>query len=298
MSTFNPAVRSRTGKTPAVKKSKSHLRKLWADRSWNVLGLAIAAVLALPIYWMLNTAFQPAVIISEKPHLFPSNLSFSNFSYAMHSFDWWTCVKNSLIITAIVVVIGLVIGFAGALAIARFRFHGRKAFIVVVLIIQMIPMIVLLIPLFLQMQNFNLVNNLPGVIIVYMVFNLPYTIWTLRGFISNVPRELDEAALVDGCNRWQTFTKVIFPLAAPGLVATAVYGAIQALNEFIVVSTFNTSDGVRTITIWLVDNTTQRGTAWGPLMAGATMMTLPIVFMFLLVQKNISAGITAGAVKG
>lgn len=283
---------SHGAKRPTRRKAKA------PTYAWNSLGLLIAVVMAFPIYWMLNTAFQPAIIQSETPSLFPKRFSFTNFSYAISFDDFAECVKNSLIITGFVVVIGLVIGFAGALAIARFNFYGRKAFITVVLIIQMIPLVALLIPLFLQMQNFDLINNITGVVIVYMVFNLPYTIWTLRGFIANVPRELDEAALVDGCNRWQTFTKVVFPLAAPGLVATAIYGAIQALNEFIIVNTFNTTGGAKTMTIWLADNTVQKGTAWGPLMAGATMMTLPIVFGFLAVQKNISAGITAGAVKG
>ena len=126
---------------------------------------------------------------------------------------------------------------------------------------------------------------------------LPYTVWTLRGFIVNVPRELDEAALVDGCTRWQTFYKIILPLVGPGLVATSIYGFIQAWNEFIIINTLNEAENWN-LMAWLASNQTRRGTAWGPLMAGATMTSLPVVIFFLLIQRNVAAGLTAGAVKG
>src|SRR5262249_48338646 len=148
---------------------------------------------------------------------------------------------NSLIITTTSVLAALVVGFLGALAVARFRFYGRRAFIMVILLVQMVPFLSLLIPLFLILSAADPADTLPGVAGVYVVLILPYTVWTLRGFISNVPRELDEAALVDGCSRWQTFTRIILPLTGPGLVATSIYGFIQAWNEFIIINTLNTS---------------------------------------------------------
>jgi N,N'-diacetylchitobiose transport system permease protein len=130
------------------------------------------------------------------------------------------------------------------------------------------------------------------------VLILPYTVWTLRGFIANVPRELDEAALIDGCSRWQTFTRVILPLTGPGLVATSIYGFIQAWNEFIIVNTLNNAPEKQNLMTWLINNQTQRQTFWGPLMAGAIITSVPVVIFFMAIQKNIAAGLTAGAVKG
>jgi len=167
----------------------------------------------------------------------------------------------------------------------------------VVLLVQMVPFLALLIPLFLMLNAVELTNTLPGVTIVYAVLILPYTVWTLRGFIANIPRELDEAALVDGCSRWQTFTRVILPLTGPGLVATSIYGFIQAWNEFIIIYTLNDQDK-QNLMAWLLQNQTNRGTAWGPLMAGAIITSLPVVIFFLMVQRNIASGLTAGAVKG
>jgi N,N'-diacetylchitobiose transport system permease protein len=168
----------------------------------------------------------------------------------------------------------------------------------VVLLVQMVPFLALLIPLFLMLNAVELTNTLPGVTIVYAVLILPYTVWTLRGFIANIPRELDEAALVDGCSRWQTFTRVILPLTGPGLVATSIYGFIQAWNEFIIINTLNTSGEMQNLMAWLLSNQTTRQTFWGPLMAGAVITSLPVVIFFLIIQRNIAMGLTAGAVKG
>ncbi len=126
---------------------------------------------------------------------------------------------------------------------------------------------------------------------------LPYTVWTLRGFISNVPKELDEAAMVDGCTRMQTFYRIILPLVGPGLVATSIFGFIQAWNEFIIINTLNSPEK-QNLMAWLLQNQTLRGTTYGPLMAGAVITSLPVVVFFLMIQKHIAVGLTAGAVKG
>jgi N,N'-diacetylchitobiose transport system permease protein len=251
-----------------------------------------------PAYWMINTAFKPSnEVLTFTPHFVPERPTFDNFVSAVRAPLFLDVLANSLIITTSAVAAALVVGFLGALAVARFRFYGRRSLIMVILLVQMVPFIALLIPLFLMLNAAQLTNTLPGVTIVYAVLILPYTVWTLRGFISNVPRELDEAALVDGCSRWQTFTRVILPLTAPGLVATSIYGFIQAWNEFIIINTLNASEN-QNLMAWLLSNQTSRQTAWGPLMAGAVITSLPVVIFFLAIQKNIAAGLTAGAVKG
>lgn len=264
----------------------------------NTVGILVIIVMAFPAYWMVNTALKPSnEILTFTPHFLPEHPTLVNFTSALRAPLFLEGMRNGLIVTISAVFCAIVVGFLGALAVARFRFYGRKALIFVVLLVQMVPFIALLIPLFLMLNSFQLTNTLPGVIIVYTVLVLPYTVWTLRGFIANVPKELDEAALVDGCTRWQTFTRVILPLTGPGLVATTLYGFILAWNEFIIINTLNAPEN-QNLMSWLLNNQTQRQTFWGPLMAGAIITSIPVVALFLLIQKNIATGLTAGAVKG
>jgi N,N'-diacetylchitobiose transport system permease protein len=139
---------------------------------------------------------------------------------------------------------------------------------------------------------------LSGVIITYMTFVLPFAIWTLRGFILGVPRELEEAAMVDGTTRFGAFVRILLPLVAPGLVATSIFAFIQAWNEYIIAYVLLSSPEKQTLTVWLASFTTNRGTEWGPLMAGATLTAVPVVIFFLLVQRRIAFGLTSGAVRG
>jgi N,N'-diacetylchitobiose transport system permease protein len=264
----------------------------------NTLGIIFTIVMAFPVYWLINTAFKPNFdILTFNPQFVPVHPTLDNFKSALNAPNFLTDLRNAAIITALATLCALVIGFFGALAIARFRFYGRRAMIMMIMLVQMVPFIALLIPLFLQLNSLNLTNTIVGVTLVYMVLLLPYTVWTLRGFIAGIPRELDEAALVDGCSRWQMFLRVILPLTAPGLVATAVYGFIQAWNEYIIIQTLNRPDH-QNLMAWLFANQTAHGTYWGNLMAGAVLTSLPVVLFFLLIQKNIATGMTAGAVKG
>ncbi|GAA1761220.1 carbohydrate ABC transporter permease [Luedemannella helvata] len=264
----------------------------------NTAGIILAIIMIFPAYWMINTAFKPAnEILTFEPHFFPQHPTFDNIISAVKAPNFLLDLRNGLIITLLSTVSAIVVGFLGALAIARFRFYGRKALIVVILMVQMVPFIALLIPVFLLLNAVELTNTLTGITLLYMVLFLPYTIWTLRGFIANIPRELDEAALVDGCSRWQTFYRVILPLTGPGLVATSIYGFIQAWNEFIIIQTVNRPDH-QNLMAWLVSNQTSRGTFWGPMMASALITSIPVVVFFLVIQRNIAAGLTAGAVKG
>ena len=266
--------------------------------SANAVGILFVIVMAFPVYWVLNTAFKPPTeILQFDPTLVPHNPTFDNFRSAFNAPYFQQDLINSVLITLGAVVGAIVVGFLAALAIARFKFYGRKGIILVILGVQMVPLVALLIPLFLMMQGVNLTKSLLGVTIVYIVLILPYTVWTLRGFISGIPRELDEAALIDGCSRAQVFWRIILPLTGPGLVATSVYGFIQAWNEFIIINTFN-DQAQQNLMAWLLQNQTQRGTFWGPLMAGSILTAIPVVIFFLIIQRNIATGLTAGAVKG
>ncbi|EDY54223.1 MULTISPECIES: carbohydrate ABC transporter permease [Streptomyces] len=265
---------------------------------WNLLGLLVFVTAGFPVYWMLNTAFKPAKdAIDPDPSLLPTGVTFSNFSRALDIADFWGPVGRSLIVSLAVVAIGIVVGTLGALAISRFSFRGRKIVIVGILAVQMIPLVAMIIPVFLLLNDLDQYDKLSGLIITYLTFILPFTVWTLRGFIVNIPKELEEAAMVDGCSPTGAFLRVVFPLLAPGMVATSVYGFIQAWNEYLY-ALMLLSQKNQTATVWLGNFTTKHGTEYAPMMAGSTMMAVPIVVLFLLVQRKMAAGLTAGAVKG
>ena len=216
----------------------------------------------------------------------------------MHQQFFWNAVKNSLFVVSIVVALSLVLAFLAALALAKFNFYGRKPFIVIILGVQMVPLAALIIPLYIMMSLTTNQYVLFGVIITYLTFVLPFSVWTLRGFLLGIPKELEEAAMVDGATRFGAFVRVLLPLVGPGLVATSIFAFIQAWNEFIIAYVFLHTPEKQTLMVWLASFTTLRGTDWGPLMAGATLCSLPVVVFFLLVQRRIAFGLTAGAVKG
>jgi N,N'-diacetylchitobiose transport system permease protein len=265
----------------------------------NATGLFVFAVMIFPVYWMVSTAFKPGHdIFADTPVWFPYHPTLSNFSDAIHRPHFWADVKNSLIIVGTVVALSLVLAFLAALALAKFRFYGRRAFIVLIIGVQMIPLNALIIPIYLVLSKAHQVDKLSGVIVTYLTFVLPFTVWTLRGFMLGVPSELEEAAQVDGSTRFGAFVRILLPLIGPGLVATSIFAFIQAWNEYIMAYVLLHSPEKQTLTVWLAGFTTSRGTAWGPLMAGATLTALPVVIFFVAVQRKIAFGLTAGAVRG
>jgi N,N'-diacetylchitobiose transport system permease protein len=265
----------------------------------NATGLLVFAVMVFPVYWMVTTAFKPTRdIFANTPVWFPYHPTLANFDDAIHRPHFWADVKNSLIIVSVVVGLSLLLAILAALALAKFRFYGRRAFIVLIIGVQMIPLNALIIPIYLVLSKANQVDKLSGVIVTYMTFVLPFTVWTLRGFMLGVPKDLEEAAQVDGSTRFGAFVRILLPLIGPGLVATSIFAFIQAWNEYIMAYVLLHDPSKQTLTVWLASFTTSRGTAWGSLMAGATLTALPVVIFFALVQRKVAFGLTAGAVRG
>ncbi|MFJ8644600.1 carbohydrate ABC transporter permease [Streptomyces sp. NPDC093546] len=294
MSATTTAPRTKPGGTS----EGASARKPGGKLGWNLIGLLVFVSIGFPVYWMLNTAFKPAKdAIDPDPHFFPRTFTLENFERALQIADFWGPVGRSLVVSFVVVLIGIVVGLLAALAISRFAFRGRKIVIVGILAIQMVPLVAMIIPVFLLLNDLGQYDKLTGLIITYLTFILPFTVWTLRGFIVNIPKELEEAAMVDGCTRTGAFVRVVFPLLAPGMVATSVYGFIQAWNEYLYALMLMSQQN-QTATVWLGNFTTKNGTEYAPMMAGATMMAVPVVILFLLVQRKMAAGLTAGAVKG
>jgi N,N'-diacetylchitobiose transport system permease protein len=266
----------------------------------NALGLMVFLVAAFPVYWMVLTSFRRGVDIQKAtPQFIPSPGTLGNYRKVFHRDFFWTAVKNSLTVTLLVLVLSLFIAFLAAVSVSRFRFRGRRAFVIAILLVQMVPAEALIISLFRILDGWQLINTILGLTLTYLAFVLPFTIWTLRGFVANVPKELEEASMIDGSSRFRAFMTITLPLVAPGLVATGVFAFIQAWNEFIFALVIMNRPENQTLPVWLqAFNEGAKGTDWGGVMAGSTLMAIPVVIFFLLVQRRVASGLTAGAVKG
>ena len=224
-----PGTAHQAGLAGAAAPTRARRRFSWRRRagqlSIDALGLAVFAVMIFPIYWMMATAFKPGRdILSLTPKWFPAPFTLQNFQDAIARPFFLSGVTNSLVVVGVVVVASLALAFFAAMAVARFGFKGRTAFIVLVIGVQMVPLNALIIPLYLMLDQVGQTDTLLGVIAVYMAVVLPFMVWTLRGFIANIPAELEEAAMIDGCRREEAFVRIVLPLIGPGLVATAIFG--------------------------------------------------------------------------
>ena len=267
--------------------------------AWNLVGLVVFVIIAFPVFWMISTAFKPDdQINSLSPTWFSLHPTLAHFNDAIHRPFFWNGIKNSLIIVSVTVALSMVLAFLAAVALAKFRFTGRKLFIVLIIGIQMLPQAGLIIPLYVVLARYHQVNALTGVIVTYMTFVLPFSVWTLRGFLLGIPRDLEEAAMVDGSSRLGAFVRILLPLVAPGLVATSIFAFITSWNEYIFARILLNDQAKQTATVWLSYFTgTSRHTDWGGLMAGSALIAIPVMVFFLLVQRKIAFGLTAGAVK-
>lgn len=258
---------------------------------------AILLFTLFPVYFMLMSAFSDSTT-SGTGALLPTSLTFDNFVYVMTVGNFGTYLRNSLIVAGITVLFACVLCMLAAVAVARFQFRFRTAVLVMILIVQMVPLEALVIPLFIQVRDLQLLNTLIGLSIVYVALSLPLAIWMMRGFVAAVPKEVEEAAYIDGASWPQMFWKVLFPLVAPGLVATAIFSFIVAWNEFVLAMTFMTQSENYTVAVGLRQFFGQYANDWGHVMAASTIITIPVMVFFVLVQRWMAAGLVQGAVKG
>lgn len=264
----------------------------------QALGIALVLFGSLfPFYWMLSTAVDPNPM-SRGASLLPGGFTLEHFRYVLVDANFLRYVRISLIVALGTVLASGILALLAAVAVARFRFRLRTVVLVMVLMVQMVPLEALVIPLFLQARNLQMLNSLLGLVIVYLAFSLPFAIWNLRGFVAAVPKELEEAAYIDGANWFRMFWSVLLPLVAPGLVATSVFSFITAWNEFIFALTFMQDSSKYTVGVGLRTFFTQNTADWGSIMAASTIIAMPVVIFFVLVQRNLASGLTSGAVKG
>lgn len=267
---------------------------------WGLQGVGVIACLCfflLPAYWMISTAIDPEAAF-RGGNLLPSGVTWAHFHEVLGRAGFGRFMLNSLLVAFVTVIASGVLALLAAVAVARFRFKARTSILVMILIAQMVPLEALVIPLFLQARSLQMLNSLLGLSIVYLAFSIPFAVWMLRGFVAAVPVEVEEAAYVDGASWWRMFWSVLFPLVAPGLVATSVFSFITAWNEFIFALTFLQDDSKFTVAIGLQRFFGQNTADWGPVMAASTLITIPVIIFFVAVQRNLVSGLSAGAVKG
>lgn len=262
-----------------------------------ILAFLISAF--LPYAWILSTSLKKFSEIFTIPiHLIPREFTLDNFrSVLFGQMHFGQKFLNSLIVTVATTLMSLVISIPCSYALARFRMKGKPVLLYTILVSQMIPIAVLLIPLYIVIIKIGLVNTLFSLVIANLTFSVPFVVWMLYGFFSRLPVEIEESAMIDGCTRFQTLMSVVLPSAAPGLAAAAAYTFISAWQEYMFALTFINSQKKFTLPIALTSYIGQYGTQWGNLMAASLLVTLPVLFLFFGVQRLMVKGLTAGAVK-
>lgn len=278
--------------------SEARRRRAVASTLTYVAAIVVGLFAVFPLFWMVLTSVKPqAEIITPEPVWWPSEFVFDRYPRVLDA-GFTTYLRNSLIVAAGVTTLGLLVSTLAGYALARFKMPLRNLLVMLILVTQLFPLVVLLIPLFIVMRNFELLGSLWGLIIAYLAFITPLTIWILRGFFISIPTELEDAALIDGCTRFGAMWRVILPLAGPGIAASAIFAWIAAWNEFLMALTFIRSDALRTLPVGLAQFAGLEQTDHGAIMAASTMFTVPVVIFFLFVHKRLTTGMVAGAVKG
>ncbi|MGY3338720.1 N,N'-diacetylchitobiose transport system permease protein [Streptomyces filamentosus] len=298
MSTTTPSPKAPAAPALAPQKLRTRKPLTVGAVAKNVTALVLAVIFVFPVYWMFSSSLKPQSEILSKDPVFFFTPTLENYSTATGVDLFWTYVTNSLLVTVGAVLLALLVALAASFAIARMKFKGRKGIVLIVMMAQMAPWEVMVIAMYMIARDNDMLNSIPLLTAIYFVMVLPFTIWTLRGFIAAVPVELEEAAQIDGCTRGQAFRKVIFPLLAPGLMSTSLFGFITAWNEFAMVLVLNKDKTNQTLTLWLTQFQTAFGDDWGATMAASTLFALPVLIVFLFLQRKAVGGMTAGAVKG
>ena len=252
-----------------------------------------------PYVWSVITSLKPTVEImyADKFHVLPYNPTFDHYKELLSESRFITGMINSAIVAFSTAAITLVVAMTAAYSCSRFNFRGKPYVLISFLLIHMFPPVLLLMPLFTIMKGLGLLNTYFSLILAYCTFSIPFSVWLLTGYLNDIPQELEEAAIVDGCNRFTAFMKIIFPLAVPGSIAALVYIFIYAWNEFLFATMF-TGEETRTIPVTIYSFIGEHVIDWGLLTAGGIITGLPIIILFMFIQKNLISGLTAGAVKG
>ena len=265
---------------------------------------SLMVIVCIPGLWVILSGFRPNREIMAKPAIWQPELSLNNFAkifglgeeqVAIPIIDYFS---NSLIIALTSTVIAIVIGLSGGYAFARFRFFGKNSLFLGLMLSRAVPGIALSLPVFMIWSRLGLIDTKFGLIIVYVALNVPFTIWLIDGFFRQIPKEMNEAAQVDGCSRWQAFWKIEFPLCLPGITSAGVFAFMTSWNEYALASQLTRSTDSKTLPVGLMDFTAQFTIDWASMSAMAVIIIIPALVLTFIVQKHLIAGLTFGGVKG
>jgi ABC-type glycerol-3-phosphate transport system permease component len=243
-------------------------------------------------------SFTPEATLFREPSLWPRHVILDHYHALFTARNFWVPIRNSIVVAGSTTIFCVVVGSLAAYALARLRFRGKGAILGFILAVSMFPQISIVSPLYLVLRALHLINTYPGLILPYMTFAMPLTVWLLVGYFRQLPSELEEAALVDGASRWQSFTKILLPLSVPGLATTAILTFIYSWNEFLFALSFTVGPSRQTVPVAIALFRGQYQVPWGEILAAAVVATAPVAVMVLAFQRRIVQGLTAGAVKG
>lgn len=274
-------------------------RRPWLD-AVTYIALILASLISMfPVLWAITTALKTdGEVNSFPPTLLPGKLNLGNFSAVIFQSDFPKYLLNSVIVTVICILVATLIAAHAAYALTNFRIRYKKQMMFIILMTSMVPPVAMLVPLYMLSVKLGLYDTRFLLILIYTAWRVPVLAWILRGFFEKLPKELMEAGIIDGCSQAMVFYRIILPISKPGIVSAALLSAVYVWNDFLVSSTFTTKNELRMLSIGLYNYISQYGIQWGKLMAAVTISIVPIVILFVLLQRHLVEGMAAGAVKG
>jgi len=270
----------------------------------NATLILVCLAVIYPVLWVVKMALTPNELAGLSPSPIPEHVTLDNFDAVIFNKDqdgnylFFHQLKNSIIVAAITTALGVLLACTAAYGFSRLNFAGRKMGLQAFLVTQMFPGVVMAIPLYILLGKLGLLNNILGLVLVYSVSALPFCVWNLKGYFDTIPKELEEAAIVDGASRLRIFLTIVLPLARPAIAVTALFSFMTAWNEFILAATLMNKELAYTLPVALKQYVGAQSAEYGLFAAGAILVSLPIMALFFALQKHLVGGLTAGGVKG
>ncbi len=262
-------------------------------------GLGFFAIwTGLPLYWIVITSIKPNLLIYREPQLFPSQVTLDHFAFVLGQTPFLQYIRNSVSVTLVTTFLAMIIGTLAAYAIVRLSFAGRRWVARSVVVTYLVPGSLLFIPMFQVIYSIGLIDNIVGLMLTYLTFTVPFATWMMIAYFRNIPSELDDAALVDGCSRLQALVWIMVPIALPALAVVALFAFTLSWNEFLYALVFIGSDSQKTLTVGLIGLVRGDTFPWGPMMAASLLGALPPTLVYLVSQRWVVSGLAAGGVKG
>jgi multiple sugar transport system permease protein len=274
-------------------------KKFLNDLIFYLITAGFVLFCLFPFIWQILTALKPPEqLFKMPPDWFPSRLYLNNFIDVMQTQSFFVYIRNSFIVASLSTIVCLLFGSLAAYALSRLRIKGKSIFLLKVLAVAIFPQVSIVSPLFLFFRDLNWLNTYQSLIVPYVTFNLPLTIWILTSFFNEIPKELDEAAKIDGCSSLQVMRKVIFPIALPGMFTASILIFIASWNEFLFSLIFTYDENARTVPVGIALFPGLHSVPWDTIAAASVIVTLPLIIIVLLFQKRVISGLTSGSVKG